>query len=506
MLPRKTGPGLRDRRACIAARRCGLMAALLLAAAGSACAPGQPGLAVGTDGHNAAVVETPGTRPEARDGAAVKVAQADDIERQRALATAHAEAGTAMMKRGDRAGAEARFAKALAIFRRLAAQAPGDAGRQQDLAKGHGWFGMAYLEADAFADALAQHRTALDIVEPLAAAAPYDVALQWSLLHARSDLAAAQQGLGAYAEAEAMYAAAMDVAERLMTGRPPSDTRPLRSLWFLYNRTIEVQLKQVDFPGALASHADALEVARHLIRRDPGNDRWRRYHAFAVAGYRKMLAPVERMIAHGQGGPDLRRDLILAYNRIGHAERRQGDLAAALESLRGGLQAARRAVADEPGNAGWQRYIGISHMDIGDVQRADGDAAGALESYRAALAVGARLPSDGPGDAEILRWFAHCHRRIGDMLAATGDPAGALRSHRESLAIARQLVDRNPSNGRWQRDRLASLWALADLPDSGVAWADVVRAFAEMENFGLLHPHEEDRAAEARRRAAAERQ
>jgi len=62
------------------------MAALLLAAAGSAFAHGQPGLAVGTDGHNARVAETLSTRPEARGGSAVKMAQAGDIARQRAPA------------------------------------------------------------------------------------------------------------------------------------------------------------------------------------------------------------------------------------------------------------------------------------------------------------------------------------------------------------------------------------------------------------------------------------
>ena len=68
MLSWKTGSGSHDRRACIAARRCGLMAALLLAAAGSACAAGQPGLAAGA---------------ATGAGAGVRLAQADDIARQR---------------------------------------------------------------------------------------------------------------------------------------------------------------------------------------------------------------------------------------------------------------------------------------------------------------------------------------------------------------------------------------------------------------------------------------
>jgi len=46
---------------------------------------------------------------------------------------------------------------------------------------------------------------------------------------------------------------------------------------------------------------------------------------------------------------------------------------------------------------------------------------------------------------------------------------------------------------------------LAALPDSGVRWANVAAVWNEMEQRGLLQTRDRDQAAEARRRAAAER-
>jgi hypothetical protein len=61
------------------------------------------------------------------------------------------------------------------------------------------------------------------------------------------------------------------------------------------------------------------------------------------------------------------RDLSVVYERIGYAQRKQGDLAGALKSFRNSLTISERLAQSDPGNAEWQRDLSVSYNTVGQL-------------------------------------------------------------------------------------------------------------------------------------------
>lgn len=134
-----------------------------------------------------------------------------------------------------------------------------------------------------------------------------------------------------------------------------------------------------------------------------------------------------------------------------------------------------------------------------------GDNAGALERFRAALEMRQRLAAQDPDNAEELVALEDSHVKTGDAQAASGDRDGALENYREALDIAERLAARAPGDADRPRAYVVALRRLAELPGSGVGWAEVAAAWNDMEQRGLLAFPDWRYAAEARRRAEAQK-
>ncbi|NZD48099.1 tetratricopeptide repeat protein, partial [Sphaerotilus sulfidivorans] len=92
-------------------------------------------------------------------------------------------------------------------------------------------------------------------------------------------------------------------------------------------------------------------------------------------------------------------NLSIDQDRIGDAQRAQGDLSAALKSYQASMGIRRKLAERDPGNAQWQRGLSVSHDRIGDVQRAQGDLGAALKSFQAGMEIARKLAERDPGNA-----------------------------------------------------------------------------------------------------------
>jgi tetratricopeptide (TPR) repeat protein len=208
--------------------------------------------------------------------------------------------------------------------------------------------------------------------------------------------------------------------DRLVQG-VNNDPKLLRSQAAMFMEFAETYAAQGDTPRQLASAQASRDIMDRLTRADPGNAGWRR-------------------------------DLSVAYGKVGDVLKAQGDLAGALKSYRDGLDIRDRLTKSDPGNASWQRDLSLSYEEVGDVLKVQGDLAGALKSYRDSLDIRDRLTKSDPGNASWQRDLSLSYEKVGDVLKAQGDLADALKSYRDSLDIRDRLTKSDPGNAGWQRD------------------------------------------------------
>ena len=110
-----------------------------------------------------------------------------------------------------------------------------------------------------------------------------------------------------------------------------------------------------------------------------------------------------------------------------------------------------------------QHNLSIDQDRIGDAQRAQGDLSAALKSYQASMEIRRKLAERDPGNAQWQRDLSVSHNKIGDVQSAQGDLGGALKSFQASMEIARKLAERDPGNAQWQTDLAFSCWKLSQL-------------------------------------------
>jgi non-specific serine/threonine protein kinase/serine/threonine-protein kinase len=154
---------------------------------------------------------------------------------------------------------------------------------------------------------------------------------------------------------------------------------------------------------------------------------------------------------------DLRRDLAVAYVRVGDVQGRPlhpnlGDTAGALESYRKALnlyeqlqpQGPAGSAADVDGAL--QREIATAHLRMGEALSSTGDMDAALSAAQRALDLQKRVAADAAAPADARRELAAIQSRVGDFLAASGNVSGALEHRRTSLALMEQLAAAAPDD------------------------------------------------------------
>ncbi|HJQ26991.1 MAG TPA: protein kinase [Blastocatellia bacterium] len=184
--------------------------------------------------------------------------------------------------------------------------------------------------------------------------------------------------------------------------------------------------------------------------------------AGALASYRKALAISEALIKDHPDDLQMRRDLLVSYERIGDVLQATGDTAGALDYQRRALGISQPIAADRPEDGEWRRTAMIGYLKVGQVLAQTGDTVAALDDFKQALAlaeqsVAAAATARARGDLALM------HNKVGDMLMAGGDAAGALAEYREGLTIREALSAEDPSNAPARRAVAASNEKVADM-------------------------------------------
>jgi tetratricopeptide (TPR) repeat protein len=229
---------------------------------------------------------------------------------------------------------------------------------------------------------------------------------------------------------------------------------------------------KADQPDATASRARPDEAKSGELRFSAGD------RAAVLQSHGDSLAIINALLAAGPGDGGRRRDLSVAHEKLGQAQRAQADSAAELQSFRDGI-AASKALSDanpgdsfeifkalsaaDPGDAGRRRDLSVIHEKLGEVQLAGGDHPAALQSFRDGVAFSKALSDADPGDAGRRRDLAVAQQKLGQAQLAQRDLEAAARSFSESFALIKALSDAGPADAGRRRDLATAYEKLGDV-------------------------------------------
>lgn len=235
----------------------------------------------------------------------------------------------------------------------------------------------------------------------------------------------------------------------------------------------------------------------------------------------RALEYLDRLEAGAAGEPGLRRELAVAYQRIGNIQGNPnvsnlGDTAGALASYRKGLALIEDVVRRDPGDLEARRSLAVIHEKLADVLAWTGDLAAAEANatiahetfealareqhdtmrhrfsfaisllkmgdlagnpsfpnlgrpdeavgfYRRSAAQLDELAAAHPQDVGVRRHRGLVLERIGTVLLSSGDLAGATATLRDSFEMRRALADELPGHTEVRRDVAVALEKLAEV-------------------------------------------
>jgi tetratricopeptide (TPR) repeat protein len=152
--------------------------------------------------------------------------------------------------------------------------------------------------------------------------------------------------------------------------------------------------------------------------------------------------------------------------------RLRGDLQGALGFYRGSLALMEDLLRQDTASPLWQRELSVSRERIGMVLKEMGDIESALAAYNEAVQVRRALLSSGEGlnRDSLLRDLGVSLVNVGLLNATKDEMDGAREALSEALDIRKDLHERNPTNGKFQRD-------------AAVAYGILARVLANTENL-----------------------
>ena len=171
---------------------------------------------------------------------------------------------------------------------------------------------------------------------------------------------------------------------------------------------------------------------------------------------------------------------VAAITQIGEVRRSQGDLPAALQTLRRAASLADGLVARDPANLAWQTVRLKTEELLGQVLLEQGDVEAALRIWQKTLDLTREQLELHPGDPVFTNNLALAHHNVGTLLEFKGDLDGALRHYRRSLDLQRKL----DANGSDNPERLAQIAAtLAFVSNTLERQGDLAGALAERRSY-----------------------
>jgi non-specific serine/threonine protein kinase/serine/threonine-protein kinase len=414
----------------------------------------------------------------------------DDPSLKRELATAYERVGDVQgnptsANLGDTAGAVQSYRQALAIREALYAQDSTNVNSRRELASSFEKIGDMLRPTGDLAGALESYRKALPIREALAAADSTNAVARRNLGVVLNRIGDMQVDAADLAGALESYRKALAIFEGLAAA-DPANAVARRDLATSHLKLADMQYATGDPAGALQSYRQSLTIREALAAADPNNANTRRSLAVgylktgdvvgnpnfrnnlgkpaeAVEYYRKALTIFEGLAAADPANAVARRDLTVAYQRLGDVLAETGSPAQALESFRKALAIQKALAAADPANANARRDSAISYIKIAGTLSATGDRAGALENHRQAVAIFEVLAAEDPTNAQARQHLARSYHGIGDELQAAGDVAGAVNRYRQAVTILEALLAKEPMDAEVRADLVHSYTRLGEL-------------------------------------------
>jgi eukaryotic-like serine/threonine-protein kinase len=225
---------------------------------------------------------------------ALVVAEPDNVDFRRRLATSYTKLGDISWTEVDINGALEFYGKALAINQKLAADLPNDTQMRSDLAMSYGKFGYMQGANGRTEEALENTRNAVALMEALAVADPNNTKIQSDLALSYDRVAELLTALTEnHQEALQLMRKAQDIGERLAAAEP-GNTKLRRGQGVSHFNIAIVSAKLGDTKTALDSSRKALSIFEVILSADPQNDEFRQ----AVANVQALVS--EMMIKTGE--------------------------------------------------------------------------------------------------------------------------------------------------------------------------------------------------------------
>jgi tetratricopeptide (TPR) repeat protein len=324
-----------------------------------------------------------------------------------------------------------------------------------------------------------------------------------------------QQRQGKLAEADKSLRLALDLSLKLAAAEPKS-VAALRELAFCYIDYGTSRREQGDTAGAMASYKSALDAAGGpdapstalMSARAQANERIGDLQSTtgdakaALASYQAEVDLTRRMAAVDPKSSTPRYYQGRALRRIGDEYQVLGDQKSALASYDASNRLFRELAQQDPTSVSYRQEVAIGLERSAIVQAKGHDLVGARRSFQEALAVFEALAAQHPDSPELLTMVATEHLNIADTELDQGDKAAASVELRKGLDMGRDLVTKDPL--RAQAVVGEALDGLAQIPGSGVSWAEVVAQYQGMRDRGQLDVAMDGKFDEAKRHAAEE--
>ncbi len=328
-----------------------------------------------------------------------------------ALVAACDRLGTALLARGDRAGAEREFRQSLATADRLCRDEPDDPDKRWNAVMARIRLGSVLKEQGRLEEALAEYRPAVAMGEALLQRDAHNERIIHDLTLARQMIAEILESAGRLEEALHELAQMRELCDALSPESPDRVHMRSAHVW----RTGAV-LEQ------LGRRADALQVYREYLDRlaEPP----------ALESNRAFLDG-ERAVAHGQLGTTLAQsgELVSALQHFREANR-----VCEMFVQRGGPQA-----------DAWRENLAVGLRSTASVLERMGRDRDAQETFRESLEIRRGLLGSEAADAERSR-LADDFRRLGDGYTRNGDLGSALQAYEVCIALEEQRVERAPTD------------------------------------------------------------
>lgn len=281
--------------------------------------------------------------------------------------------------------------------------------------------------------------------------------------------------LGDNAGAETSYEKARLILESLVQANA-ANLEARRYLSLAHQSLGRVQQRSDKWDIALENESRAVELSEGIVAAAPSNAQYRSLladnyvqygaalyqagrgatiddHYVAIEYFRKALAINLSLSAKDPQNAEYRYAAGVAYEFVGIAFNRLGDLTGNIEHYRSALEnhlkefeINKALAASEPSNAAYRRIVADAYGEVGLSQLKLGNTAEALSNFRHKLVIFETVKTSDPTNVEAIRDVVNALVDIANALNQFGNSREAIVEMNKALALQQTLAEAEPEN------------------------------------------------------------